>query len=199
MTISEEKNNLRAKMRVLLRQKRDFEELSIKAGNLVAEKIIKTDFYKMAEYVFLYMACGGEIDVLRLLTNSINDGKKVLLPKVHDGTCEMDFYFIDEKKSVQNQLTKGAFGILEPIDSLEKFDFSSSSDKKNILMIVPGLAFSKKGQRLGKGKGFYDRYLEKLKKNNFSFYTIGVAYNEQVFENIPTEKTDFILDSVISD
>ena len=65
-------------------------------------------------------------------------------------------------------------------------------------MVVPGLAFSKDGARLGKGKGFYDFYIPRLLKSGCSLFTAGFAYCEQIVENIPVEKTDFFLDRIFT-
>lgn len=65
-------------------------------------------------------------------------------------------------------------------------------------MIVPALAFTKNGLRLGKGMGFYDRYLPRLKETGAKLFTAGLGYKEQVIETIPAEQTDFVLDTVIT-
>lgn len=62
------------------------------------------------------------------------------------------------------------------------------------LILVPGLAFGKDGSRLGRGKGFYDRYLE-----GFSGFKIGVCFSEQVFEGLPMESNDVFVDYVVTD
>ncbi|MBG07691.1 MAG: 5-formyltetrahydrofolate cyclo-ligase [Halobacteriovoraceae bacterium] len=62
------------------------------------------------------------------------------------------------------------------------------------LIIVPGLAFGENGSRLGRGKGFYDKYLE-----NFSGLKIGVCFSEQVFEGLPMESNDVFVDYVVTD
>ena len=62
------------------------------------------------------------------------------------------------------------------------------------LLLIPGLAFGNKGERLGRGKGFYDKYLE-----NFKGLKIGICTNEQVIEGIPTESHDILMDGLITD
>ncbi len=62
------------------------------------------------------------------------------------------------------------------------------------LLIIPGLAFGKKGERLGRGKGFYDRYLE-----NFSGIKVGVCFQEQIFDEIPMGPNDQYVDYVVTD
>lgn len=62
------------------------------------------------------------------------------------------------------------------------------------LILIPGLAFTKNGHRLGRGKGFFDKYLE-----NYNGKTIGICFEEQIFESIPTEKHDQMIDFVVTD
>lgn len=66
------------------------------------------------------------------------------------------------------------------------------------LMIVPGLAFTKKGHRLGGGKGYYDVYVQNCSHDPHGRpYTIGLAFNEQILHSIPTDVHDFMVDEVI--
>ena len=126
-------------------------------------------------------------------------------------SSQMEFYFIDNSKEdfFQTQMEKGAFGILEPKKNLKVFDMTSSffcendfSFVKNILVLVPGLAFSKDKKRLGHGKGFYDIYLSRLssfcKENKISLTCAGLSFDIQLFEKIPFEKNDFTLDHILS-
>ena len=62
------------------------------------------------------------------------------------------------------------------------------------VLLIPGLAFSLKGERLGKGKGYYDKYLD-----NFKGLKIGLAFNEQIFPSVPVEAHDHLMDWIVSD
>ena len=95
----------------------------------------------------------------------------------------MNFYDISEGVS------EGAFGIMEPIAT------TPIEPSEIDVMIVPGVAFTRQGARLGRGKGFYDKYLS---RNGFRAHTIGVCYPCQIVENLPTEEHDRVLDCVIS-
>jgi 5-formyltetrahydrofolate cyclo-ligase len=95
----------------------------------------------------------------------------------------MEFY------EISNGLQRGKFGIMEPTAS-------TPIDPSEIdAMIVPGIAFTRQGARLGRGKGFYDKYLS---RKGFRAYTIGVCYPCQVVDNIPTEEHDKQLDLVVT-
>lgn len=66
------------------------------------------------------------------------------------------------------------------------------------LVITPGLAFSKSGQRLGSGKGYYDNFFRRLSQQDTPFLTIGLAFHQQILETIPTESHDIAVDEVIA-
>lgn len=67
------------------------------------------------------------------------------------------------------------------------------------LVLAPGLGFTNSGHRLGRGKGYYDKFFEKCKKELPQFpYTIGLAFKEQILPELPTSEHDFCLDLIIS-
>lgn len=196
--VYEEKKLLRSKMRKLLKERySDLKNIQA-AGNSVAQKIILSEEFKNSDLIFSYIPYGFEIDPSFLVEIAWKNGKTVCVPRVVPDSNLMDFYFLDSKLSLQNQLESGAFGILEPKLTLKKVFTDSSLRDKKIFMVVPGLAFSKDGARLGKGKGFYDLYLPRLLKTGCSLFTAGFAYCEQIVENIPVEKTDFFLDRIFT-
>ena len=97
----------------------------------------------------------------------------------------MEFYF-----SLQSELKKGMYGIYEPDrDRCEKAVFSNKS-----LCIVPGVAFGRNGERLGFGKGYYDRFLE-----SFNGITVGLSFEECLSDSIPMEEHDKKIDYLITD
>lgn len=106
--------------------------------------------------------------------------KRVVLPRIKGE--DMDFYDIAEG------LCEGAFGIMEPTAT------TPIKPSEIDLMIVPGVAFTREGARLGRGKGFYDKYLS---REGFRAYTIGVCYPCQVLDELPTEPHDRTLDRVV--
>lgn len=108
-------------------------------------------------------------------------GCRVVLPRVEGQ--DMEFYDYDASSMVE-----GSFGILEPqsteVCRAEEID----------LMVVPGVAFTASGDRLGRGKGFYDRYLS---RRGFRAYCVGVCYAHQLVEELPTEPHDKAVDMVV--
>ncbi len=197
MTIFEEKKLLRTQMRHLLKEKYSAPQAKNTESLKACKKIQNLSAFIDSQIVFFYIPYGFELDVLPLLEQTIKI-KTVCVPRVINGTANMDFYYLDKAKNLNEQLESGSFGILEPKTNLTKVELNDSLEEKKIFMIVPALAFTKNGLRLGKGMGFYDRYLPQLKETKAKLFTAGLGYKEQLVEKIPAEHTDFILDAVIT-
>ena len=99
--------------------------------------------------------------------------------------AEMDFFMV--KSDIE--LKRGAFGILEPTSN-EKITWSDKD-----LVLIPGLAFDRKGNRLGSGKGFYDRYLAKFP----NLIKVGVCFSFQLVDAVPHEEFDIPMNYVITE
>ena len=110
----------------------------------------------------------------------------------------MDFYYLTGEHPLSDQLEKGSFGIYEPKLTLQKLETDFTLKEKKIFMVVPGLAFTENGGRLGKGKGFYDFYIPRLIKTGCQLFTAGFCYREQVVKQLPVEETDFVLHSLFT-
>ena len=112
-------------------------------------------------------------------------------------TSEMSFFYLDKLSPIDMQIEKGAYGIYEPKTSLE--EAKQEELTKNDLVFFPGLAFSKDGKRLGRGKGFYDRYFFDLWKKPHRPQFIGLCYEEQIVNTIPTDSYDISMDALLTE
>lgn len=140
--------------------------------------------YKNAKTVFCYVSMGSEISTKELFKKVLADGKTLLVPKIVSKTegkmqAVRIFGFDD--------LASGEFGIYEPKQSLESFC------GKIDLTVVPGLAFSPNGVRLGYGGGYYDRFLAKNKT-----FSIGLCHKELLTDNLPKDGFDVLCSKVIA-
>ena len=128
-----------------------------------------------------------------VIKQAIKDGKRVALPKIiskEDGI--MEFYYLDAQKSLVEQTSVGALGILEPDETLP----ASPNPDSHTLILGPGRAFTMDGARLGRGKGYYDRYLAKKRLPNVAI--AGVCFNFQVLAEVPTDLNDIKMDLIFS-
>lgn len=144
----------------------------------ITKKFLSLPAVTNAETVALFMSTDLEPDTSSILSSLLEKGKKVFLPVTRGE--EMYFVQITEKTSY----VVGAFGITEPVGTpyLGSFD----------VMAVPLVAFDEKNNRLGHGKGFYDKYLSR-----YPSYTVGLAFSVQK-KNVPVEPTDVPLNLILS-
>ena len=147
--------------------------------------LIRNKFKKKIIKVALYYPSNFELNVLKILDHRNFSNQEILLP-VTDKNNLMNF-FSWKKNEV---LYVGKFGILEPIKSKPKIPD---------LILVPILAFDKNKYRLGYGKGFYDRYLNKYLKKFKNIFTVGIAFSFQRHDNLPVSQKDVKLDYIITE
>ena len=139
--------------------------------------------FRSAQNVAMYSPVRGEADTTKLFTLAVNSGKTVFFPKV----VGSDLQFFVTKSCCD--LKSGAFRVLEPIGSLSAV--STDFD----LMVIPGVAFDLEGNRLGYGKGFYDRWLA----TNRPKVTVGLAFDLQIVNSLPAETHDQQLDFIVTE
>lgn len=162
----------------------------IDKSKIICSKITELDVYKNAKTVLLYYPYNNEAETFMLFDELLSDDKIVAFPKstVVDGVSGLDFYVITDKSQFEN----GYKGIMEPdVNNHELEKFFGTAD----LCIAPGVVFDKKCHRIGYGKGFYDRYLQK----NPPLHTIGIAFELQVVEEITPEAGDISMDMVVTE
>lgn len=198
MTKTDKKNNLRKSMKSALKSfsenKTEWKKLSFE----VCRKFFFIQEFIEADVVFLYIPLSWELDCMPLVEQALKMGKKVAVPRCNAESCSMDFFYLSGEMPVSVQLEEGAFGIFEPKESLTKIELEKNClEGKNIAVIVPGLAFSKDGKRLGKGKGFYDRYIPRLRRCGGKIFLFGVCFPFQITDDIPMEENDCFLNKVV--
>ena len=133
----------------------------------------------------LYYPSSFEINVLKILEFNHISYQNLLLPIIEEGNL-MNFFKWEKNEVLQ----VNKYGMLEPIRS-----------KKNIpdIMLVPLLVFDKNKYRIGYGKGFYDKYLNKYLKTFKNILTVGVAFSFQKHHKLPTNNKDVKLDYILTE
>ncbi len=163
------------------------QELRENYSRRITEQVLAHPMFQSADCIFVYVSFREEVDTSMLLNAAWKTGKTVAVPRVLD-KHSMEFYRISSRED----LVHGYQGISEPKNGMKKAEIPC---KKQAVMLLPGAAFDRKGNRIGYGKGFYDRYLQE----NPCFYKIGLAFSVQCTEEIPAEKTDVCVDMVITE
>ena len=145
--------------------------------------VLQTAAWEQAKVVLLYHALPDEVDTARLLEEGLSAGKQLLLPVVVGDELELRVY------EDEQTMKRGSYGILEPTGRrLAEAEYDQID-----LVVVPGVAFDRRGYRLGRGKGYYDRLLPKLR----NAYKMGVCWPVQWVEEVPCEAFDVRMDVVI--
>ncbi len=190
-----DKKNLRKKM-ILIRDTLTKEELAQKSKE-ICEKVLSADEYKNSSALYAFMPINSEVDILPVLEDAITKNKRLYLPKV-----EGDEIFFYQVKDL-SLLKKSKYLINEPIGNEPKDElfFCEKEEVGNVFFIVPGLVFDYEGNRIGYGKGFYDKYFERLFKikTTDNLKTNGVAFFEQIVKKINIDITDKKVNNVITD
>ena len=143
----------------------------LKRSLVIQHRVMDLSQYKSAKIIGAYFPIGSEVRTEYLIESALNSQKVVLLPKVASDRIALSRVFEEDIRD--NKLVEGRFKILEPPRSWY-------NAQKNIdLLIVPGIAFDKYGNRIGYGKGYYDRF---IKQNDFRL-SIGLAFQFQVLDD----------------
>ena len=163
-----------------LREQLTLEE-RCRGAMLLTERICGHQWFYLADTILGFVSYGSEIDTTGILQEALNKDKKVYVPKVVGE--DMEFYRI---RSLE-ELTKGYKGILEPLGNTEIYQYQSGQTDK-LLMLMPGAVFDLQRNRIGYGKGFYDRYLSE--REELQLRTIAVGYKCQMVETLPANDWD---------
>lgn len=153
--------------------------------------LIQSPQYQDSESILAYASLTQEFSLDQLIPQALETEKKFFLPKSFSHNYSMEFYQLKNHLPYDQQVVRGSYGIREPISGLSKYE-----DSAKTLILVPGLAFTRTGQRLGRGKGFYDRFLAQCNPEHCIF--MGVCYQCQLVEQLPTEETDIPLDFLLT-
>ena len=219
--MSVEKTALRAVIRTRLRELNADKALAAERSSRAARVLTESDAYKDAGAVLAFLSFGTEIKTHDLVKQMLADGKRVAIPRTFENEAasaskacadnktasaskacaasddaRMEFYWLSVDTPLEEQVEKGDFGILVPRESLPMVDPAALPEKT--LMVLPGVAFSKAGWRLGQGRGFYDRFLARI--GSVSRISLaGFCYALQLVNDVPHDAWDKPVDCVITE
>lgn len=168
--------------RVIREKKRAMtQEEILTASALLAEQFYQTPQYKNAKTIYGYLPYNQEVRTVPMLRQALLDGKKVAVPKVYGD--EMRFIYMEDLEKTAT----GYAGIPEPIA-----DEPVARDP-TALVLMPGLAFDRTGNRMGYGGGFYDKFLA----DEPDHPTVALCYEFQLLPSVPREEYDVPVDVVL--
>lgn len=175
-----EKKEIRKQYKIL---RNKMSEMEVKEkSDRICQNIISSNLFQQAERILAYAPLGNEVDIRPVIEEGWRQEKRIAFPKVFGDTMR---YF---EVSSFSQLKEGTFHVMEPVET-------NPVDWKNALVLVPGVAFDRQGNRMGYGKGYYDRFFEE----NQVVLKAGVAYELQVADQLPTEENDLPVEYLVTE
>lgn len=158
-----------------------------KKSEAICKKLLHAPEYVTYQHILVYAAIQSEVALNRFCDQAWKDKKSLYFPRVQQK--DMEFYRVEKWE----QLKEGSFHVPEP--DITGYELPVFDGKADAWMLVPGVAFDSAGWRMGYGGGFYDRYLDR----HWNFHLTGIAFGEQIVEQIPVEVFDHRMDDVITE
>ncbi len=187
-----EKTVVRKNIRKIL-QKLTSDEIQARSSS-ISQLLFQTAWWKKANTVLAFCSMEGEVDTGEIINSTLSAAKTVGVPRVEGN--DLVFHHI---QSLEEDFCSGCFGIREPEASLPVLN-PSTLNPQNVLIIAPGLAFDRKKNRLGRGKGFYDCFLQYMRRfPHLTITVIGICFSEQVLAEVPVGTHDQPVDGVITE
>ena len=169
-------------------ERRNYLELDNKSkyDKVIFEKLINSDIYKRSKKIFTYISFGSEVDTKEFIKYALSDNKEIYVPKTDKIKKEM----VAIRISSLDNMSVDKWGILEP-KTVEKDKIGEEFD----LVIMPGVAFDRVGNRIGYGGGYYDKYIS---NKNIKCPKFALAYDFQIVDKIQVEEHDIKTEGVMT-
>jgi len=162
---------------------RDIQQKSSQA----CKHLCELDEFKHAQVVMVFLSLPREIDTSAAILEAFGAGKKVLIPKMIWEDRKLIPVMIE---TLNCEMEIGRFGLRNPTSN-QTLPVSTIE-----LVLIPGLGFDESGNRIGRGAGFYDRFLA---NNQFSGIRCGLAFEDQLFKTIPVSDHDMCVDLLVTE
>lgn len=156
----------------------------------IVARFLATPEYAAAKTVMFYVDVRSEVRTRNDLAGALETGKRIVVPYCVDG--ELELFHLEN----MDELELGMYRILEPRTDLRTVEAKKIDVTDLDLVMVPGVAFDRRGARMGHGKGYYDKLLEHARKDTPLF---ALAFECQLFPEIPVQAHDVFMDAVITE
>ncbi len=155
-------------------------------GERIQRLALALPVYRAAEAVALYSPLGNEVETSEIGRAALETGKRLYYPKVAGGCSRV------VRVRSKAELVPGRYGILEPAGSLSL----PRRGEGGLVVFVPGVAFDRNGNRLGRGTGWYDRLLGGM---DLHVPKVALAYEIQLVDKVPVERGDLPVDAIVTE
>ena len=181
----------KARLRKEILRKRNLISPEVRAqkSRAIMERLYKLEEFRSARLLHIFVSFGSEASTEDIIKDSLKEGKRIVVPIIEHNARRL---ILSEITDYDLDLAPGRWGILEPKKEAIRFIDPDHLD----LILAPGVAFDASCRRLGHGAGYYDRLLAGCKDRPF---TIGLAYEMQVIDDVPVMEYDVKIDGVITE
>jgi 5-formyltetrahydrofolate cyclo-ligase len=183
------KREMRAAMAAVL-QGIDASDLAARSVR-AARRLAATEAWARADTVLTFLSMPHELETSAVIAAARDAGKRVAVPRIEGGDLRFLVLPMDA-----GDLPRDRWDIPEPDPSWQALDLASAA---RVLVAAPGLAFDRQGNRLGRGRGYYDRFLAVARAALKSITVIGMCLSEQLVESVPRDDHDQVLDAVVTE
>lgn len=158
----------------------------------ICMKFMELPAYAAAKTVMWYVDAGSEVRTRHILPTALGHGKRVVVPWCIVETNQLELFLLEQ----MSELVEGAYKILEPKTELRELPAKKVKAEELDLVMTPGTAFDPRGGRMGQGKGYYDRLLSTVR---LDAPLVGMAFDCQIFDEIPVAPHDVFMDLVLTE
>ena len=182
-----DKKSLRKEM-IQSRNQLSEEEIKINS-EIITSSLLNLDIYKKASFIMTYVDFKSEVKTDLIIKHSLSVGKRIGVPMTIPEHKEM---FISELKDYENELELGNYNILEPKKAFIRQIHPELID----LILVPGVAFDRRGYRIGYGGGYYDRFFKKIRKKTIK---LALGFEIQIIDKVPEGIFDLPVNYILTE
>jgi len=176
---------------IILRRDSIPSEIREMKDRAIEKQLTRINSFQEARTILFYASFRSEVNTQKLLQQSLEDRRITVLPRVVKINDTLKLYIIKNL----SDLAPGSWGILEPLETVDRELQIADID----IVIAPGVAFDESCNRLGYGKGYYDKLLGARRSVSSKPLIVGLAYEEQIVPSLPCNPHDIKMDIVITD
>ncbi|XP_041917041.1 5-formyltetrahydrofolate cyclo-ligase [Alosa pseudoharengus] len=168
----------------------------VRQSRVASQKLFRHPKYHSSQRIAVFLSMHDEIRTEEIIEDALGKGKVCFIPKYLTNSSHMDMLRVTSLEDI-NTLPLTSWNIRQPGDDDNQREEALNTGGLD-LILMPGLGFDKSGNRLGRGKGFYDTYLERCMKHpKGKPYTIALAFKEQLCPDIPVDDRDIHIDEIL--